>query len=282
MASFHPEKTIRKTWSRRPKNTHKGQNGRVLVVGGSPEYAGAPILASVAALRAGADLVTFAGPEKVVQAGNAFCPDVRGMPLHGSHLTESSVPALQKKAREFDVILLGNGIGKKGIPALAELISRLEKDGARMVLDAAAFDALARLKRNPENAIYLPHVGEFARWTGMDVRTKSLTARQILLRKMIGKNQQVINLKDWRSILVSCHYRYENHTGNPGMSKGGFGDVLAGLTAGFWAQGMGAFSAAACAAWLNGKMADGLHSKKGCSYLASDLLDEITRWKKTK
>ncbi|MDZ4256939.1 MAG: NAD(P)H-hydrate dehydratase, partial [archaeon] len=101
-----------------------------------------------------------------------------------------------------------------------------------------------------------------------------IPARKKRVRDMIGKNDLVINLKDWRSVIVGGTKTYINKTGNPGMTKGGFGDVLAGFTASFWAQGMPPFEAAACAAWLNGRMSDRLKRKKWYGYIASDILEE--------
>ncbi len=216
-----------------------------------------------------------------MQACNAFCPDIIGHPWKGKDLNASTIRDLVSFSRSFDVVLVGNGIEKNQTRYLRPLIEKLLALHPCVVLDATAFDALdfpLHMKSNPQ-AILLPHVGEFKRWSGIDVRKLKINARMKLLRKIIGKNNLVINLKDWQSVIAGKNFAYVNHTGNPGMAKGRFGDVLAGLTSGFWAQGMGAFDAASCAAWLNGKMGDTLKEKKWYGYIASDLLDEIKNWK---
>ncbi len=281
--AINPQKIWAQSWTRRPARMHKGLNGKVLVIGGSPSYSGAPILASVAALRSGCGLVTLAAPEKIVHACNAYCPDIIGHPLRGLYIRSPFVGELVDLARQYDVVLVGNGAGKKAVPALKKIIRILIQNNTQLVLDATAFDALKGMKNiRLHNCILLPHVGEFERWKKINVKKMSMVQRKQLLKKMIGTTQLVINLKDYHSVIVSPSFSYVNRTGNPGMSKGGFGDVLAGLTAGLWAQGMGAFSSAVCAAWLNGKMSDELKKKKWYGHIASDLLNEIKKWNKRK
>lgn len=280
--AFNPEREITQSWTRRPKTTHKGQVGKVLVIGGSPEYAGAPALAAIAALRSGAGYVTLAAPRKTVEACHSLFPEIVGVPLSGKRLSPSHASKLLELASYHSVVLVGNGTGKKEMGALKKIVSLLIARKTRLVLDAGAFDLLARSNIELNNCILLPHVGEFKRWTEMDVRDFPFSSRVELLKKIIGERKVVINLKDWKSVIVSCHFSYINQTGNAGMSKAGSGDVLAGLTAGFWAQGMGAFSATACAAWLNGKMGDNLKSQKWYGYIARDLMEELGRWKKRK
>ena len=275
---FSPQKAIEELWGNRPKTAHKSQNGHVLVVGGSPEYAGAPILASVAALESGAGMVTLAAPAKVVLAAQTFCPDIMGFPLKGDYLSGVQESALLRIAAKADVVLIGNGAGKKAIPLLKKLIPKLMRNNTQLVLDATAFDALSQ-KGNLNNCILLPHVGEFERWQKTKIKKMSFSARVKLLKKIIGTKKIVINLKDWRSVIASCHYSYINKTGNAGMGKAGMGDVLAGLTAGFWSQGMGAFSSTASAAWLNGKMSEKMKGRKWYGYIANDLLEEIKKMK---
>lgn len=279
--TFNPEREISQIWSQRKGASHKGNHGRVLVVGGSPAYGGAPILASMGVLRGGGDLVTLAAPEAIVESANAHFPDIIGSPLSGLYIKSRHVSNIRSLARENDVVLVGNGAGEQSLPALKKLIPLLVKDNAKLVLDAHAFHAMRGGKMGLRNCICLPHVKEFELWTKQDVRALSMPARVTLLQQMIGERDMVINLKDWKSVIVSPHYSYINSTGNPGMTKGGFGDVLAGFTASFWAQGMGAFASAACAAWLNGKCADALKSKKWFGYIARDIGEEVNEMKRT-
>lgn len=280
MKQFFPQKEWMQFWKKRKKTTHKGENGRVLVIGGSEAYAGAPILSSVGALRSGADLVTLAAPARVVCSANAYCPDILGKNTN-NYITDGDVHSLKKMGFVSDAVLIGNGLSQKSIPSIRKLISYFIQNNVPLVLDATSFDALQKMNNEKlDNCILLPHPKEFERWTGINVTEKNSSERKKILNEIIGKKRMVINLKDNQSVIASPHFSYVNKTGNQGMTKGGFGDVLAGVTAGLWAQGMGAFASASCAAWLNGKMSGQQKQKKWFGYIASDLLESIRDWKK--
>src|SRR3989338_10833500 len=136
-------------WKKRKPKSHKGQHGTVLVIGGSEQYPGAVALASIAALRAGADLVYAAAPEKVAWAVNCLYPDIITVKLPGKNFQERHVKTCLAYALKADVVLVGNGMAG----ADAFLKSFLKKVKKPLVLDAGALQKWT----NAELAILTPH-----------------------------------------------------------------------------------------------------------------------------
>ena len=101
---------LKELTSRHP-SAHKGDSGRVLVIGGSKEYVGAVALAGIAALRAGCDVVTIAAPEKVAWAVNCLYPDLITIKLQGDYIQYKHLKEISSRIEKSDVILLGNGMG---------------------------------------------------------------------------------------------------------------------------------------------------------------------------
>ncbi|MBW2989415.1 NAD(P)H-hydrate dehydratase [Candidatus Woesearchaeota archaeon] len=250
---------------RRALGSHKGDNGRVLVIGGSRDYVGAAALAGIAALRSGADWVTVAAPEKAGYAINALSADLVVKKYKGDHFRVSHVKGLLELERQFDSVLIGNGIGIKAGPFVRKYVNGSRKP---LVIDADAIKVVSI--KDVNNAILTPHRRE------LDIFLKNSGIKEGALRKRIGRN--VILLKGRTDRIISSAKEYYNKTGNPGMTKAGTGDVLAGLCAGFLGQGLSLLQSAVNAAYFNGLAGDILlRKKKGFTYLASDLADELSR-----
>tara|TARA_Y100000310_G_scaffold330673_1_gene402726 strand:- start:1352 stop:2110 length:759 start_codon:yes stop_codon:yes gene_type:complete len=247
----------------RSKTSHKGQNGKVLIIGGSKEYVGALALAGLACLRVGADYVLICAPQKVAWAINCLTPDLITKKFKGHYFTLSQAKEITKLAKDYDVILIGNGIGTKS-DSFVKQICKIKKP---KVIDADAIKA-CNLKK-VENSILTPHQIEFEKL----LKNSKLTKQSLI--KHLQSN--VILLKGHVDKIYSKKKVKENHTGNPGMTKAGTGDVLAGLAAGFLSQGHSLKDAAYHAAFYNGKLADALEKKQGYSYLASDIVNDIKR-----
>ncbi len=270
---------------KRDPSSHKGDNGRVLIIGGSKEYTGAIALAGIAALRSGSDSATILAPEKVAWAINALSPDLICIKAKGEYLHSFHVRQALILANKADCILLGNGIGQKQSTKL--FLKRINKKLLQpKVIDA---DALKLLTLNEmHNSILSPHKAEL----------------EILLKNSLGKaeldpfyknktfmiNSQnipiiqhhlrnnVMIIKGKIDIILTKDNVYYNKTGNPGMTKSGTGDVLAGLCAGFASQHIPLLNAAVNASYINGLAGDNLlKQKKWYTYLASDLLIELKR-----
>ena len=250
---------------KRKATSKKGDNGRVLVIGGSKDYVGAVALAGLAALRSGVDWVTVAVPEKVGWAINALTPDLVVKKYKGDDFCVSRAKELLKFEKNFDAVLIGNGIGMHAKSFVKKYVKETKKP---LVIDA---DALKHIRlQDVKNAILTPHRGEFR------ILLKNSKLRQTNFIKQLKNN--IILAKGPIDTIISENKIVYNKTGNAGMSKAGTGDVLAGLCVGFLGQGLSLYQSAVNAAYFNGLIGDILlKKKKGFTYLASDMVEEIKR-----
>jgi len=268
----------------RPRNAHKGDFGRVLVVAGARGMAGAAILSARAALKAGAGLVTVACPESERKIIACALPEAMtfGAACSGGTFTAGAAAqvAAFARAKKIDVLLVGPGLGaSKGARAFAlKLLAALDLPA---VVDADALNALAagprpfKLKAAP--AIFTPHPGEAERLLGKKVADRPAAAAA--LARLLGGTAV---LKGPGTLICEGKTILKNISGGPALAKGGTGDVLAGLTAGFYAQnGLArgvipetALGSAALAVFLHGLCGE-LAAKKYTErcVLAGELLD---------
>lgn len=273
---------------KRRKDSHKGQNGLVLAAGGSENFVGAVTLAGLAALRSGCDLVKVIAPEKIAWAINAYSPDLITIKLKASYFKLKHFQIVKKSMEKFDVLLIGNGIGirnetKKFCRSAIKNIRKLK------VIDADAIKSISM--DDMENSIITPHAKELEYFL-INSRINKNIIKQISNEKNIIKKsklikkttQQFLNknniilLKSRIDAIISKNKILYNKTGNAGMTKGGTGDVLAGLCAGFLAQSKDLLQSAVNAAYFNGLVGDILmKKKKGFTYLASDMVEDIKR-----
>jgi len=245
----------------RLENSHKGMNGRVLVIGGSEDYVGAVALASLAALRSGADLAILFAPEKVAWAVNEKSFDIITKKLPGKFIEPKHIKQIKEFLRDDDVILFGNGTGLK--PKTKKAMQMLADLPHLKVIDADALKAIST--RNLKNSILTPHRREL----------------EILLEnnktniEEITKNNNVMIVKGKIDYIHTANDVFYNKTGNSRMTVGGTGDVLAGLCAGFLSQYKNLEEAAKTAAYINGEIGDKLLKRKGYAFTAEDMLKEI-------
>jgi NAD(P)H-hydrate epimerase len=254
---------------KRKEGSHKGDNGRVLLIGGSKEYAGAVALAGIAALRSGADMVVVAAPEKVAWAINTIYPDLITVKLKGEYIEEKHLKTLLELAKKSDAVLIGNGIGlNKGTQKLVKAI--VKSVNKPIVIDA---DAIKAIRLNDiKNAILTPHKKEY------EIFLVNSKLRESQAKRLLGNN--VIVLKGRIDEIITAKKTYYNKTGNAGMTVGGTGDILAGLCAGFVSQGLSLTLAAIDATYFSGYAGDNLKEKKGYTYIASDVAEEIIKVRK--
>ena len=255
-------------------DSHKGDNGRVLVVGGGP-YSGAPSLAALAAYRVGADLVRLAVPRGCHQIVASYSPNFIVHPLEGDRISGEHVEQVLKLAKGVDAILVGPGAGDnpETLKALAGLIASC---AVPMVIDA---DALKSVAGNPrmlrgKSGILTPHKGEF-----------ELLSHKRLPKDLEGQRKRAVEFSKRYGFVVLLKGRIDvisegqstkmNRTGNPGMTVGGTGDVLAGLCAGLLAKGMNPFNAARLAAFISGSAGDLAFQKRSYGLLATDVIEEV-------
>jgi hydroxyethylthiazole kinase-like uncharacterized protein yjeF len=236
----------------RPAKSNKGKFGHVLVVGGSYGTAGAPTMASLAAMRTGAGLVTAGVVGSIVGLVAGIAPELMIAPLaegpDGAVGTASLAEALKViLEKRICVVAVGPGLSQRGEASefARELVrDAVDKDGARlpMVVDADALNAFADkpelLKRAAvgRTLVLTPHPGEMARLVGMTV-SEVEKDRVGLARRFATQNRLTLVLKGWRTLVAHPDGMVAvNTTGNPSMAKGGSGDILTGIVAAMLAQ----------------------------------------------
>jgi len=263
----------------RAPGSHKGDFGRLLVVGGCPRYVGAPALVALGALRAGVDLAIVAAPEKVAWAINAISPDIITVKLPCEVISSKVLEQLGEEIRNSSGIVLGPGMGNKPetLMAVPKIIRLAGEAKVPVVVDA---DAIKALSKDPSamrdaNCVVTPHGGEFKILTGAEL-PEEINARAEVAKQHAKSLGATILLKGNVDIIASPDGKVKlNSTGNPGMTVGGTGDVLSGILGALLAQGSDPFKAAVAAAFINGYAGDLAAQEKGFQLVASDLLDKI-------
>lgn len=260
----------------RTADGHKGMFGRLLIVGGSDEMIGAPVLAGTAALRMGAGLVQIAMPKSVLAIAISITPELIGLGL-----TKGNNAKLLAAAEKADALAIGPGLGQsaKSDERLKELF-RLEKPA---VVDADALNFLASKNKWPARfklqAVLTPHPGEMARLAKLIGKSEVPTddqGRIDLAMEAAKAFGQIILLKGNRTVVTDGERAYLNHTGNSALSKAGAGDVLSGLLGTLLAQKMPPFEAACLAAHLHGRAGELMGEQLGLrSVLAMEVADAI-------
>ncbi len=249
---------------RRGPESHKGENGRILVIGGGP-YTGAPALSALAALRAGADIVTVATPKRAADIVASFSPNLIVRPLTSDRLCPDDIDILESLIPRHDVVVIGMGLGRD--EATLEALSQIIPLCDRVVIDADALQPDLPLK-----GIVTPHAGEFRRISGLDLPKGR--DRFEVVRRFARERGLVVLLKGRMDIITDGETVRGNTTGNPGMTVGGTGDVLAGITGAFYARA-DAMRAAVAAAFVNGRAGDLVYKEKDFGMAATDLIEKI-------
>ena len=259
----------------RKQTGHKGDSGKILVIGGGP-YSGAPAFCALAALKTGADIVTVAVPESIAGIVAAYSPNLIIRKLSSDVLCLKDLPLLLNLASSHDVVVMGIGLGKA-----AETLETVRKSlpaCRKVVIDADGLSALAgsQIKDLAGNCklIVTPHAGEFSHLLGKEELPEDQKAREKVVKKFSEENGVVTLLKGKLDIISDGKQTILNRTGNAGMTVGGTGDVLTGITGTLFAKNS-AFLAACCAAYINGSAGDLAFEEAGNGLLATDVLRKI-------
>ncbi len=266
---------VRKFIPARKANSRKGDNGTVLVVGGSYIYHGAPILSSIAALRSGVDLVYTSVPKINTQSTRAISPNLIVIPLVDQKLTRGAVKKLLGVIpRNLDSATIGMGLAIAEKSSLNILIQELLNRDVRLSLDASALvsDILPLLAN--KNVVVTPHSGEFKRLFGQ-IPPENQKQRISLVEKFAKENGITILLKGQTDVVSDGKTTFLNPKKIPAMTVGGTGDVLSGLVAGILAKNRNALEAAAAATFINGMAGKLVQKKLGLHITAMDLIDVI-------
>ena len=258
---------------------HKGDFGRLLVIGGSDVYSGAPTLVSLAAMRTGVDLVYLATPQKNAYEITSISPDLITVKLDGDNLNPANMETLKPFIKNVDVVAMGPGIGLT--PETQEFvkacIDEVEMAGKPLLLDADGLKAFAKFKRALKVPLVLtPHAGEYAILTG-ETLPENQEARVAAIQKTAKKLNATILVKGKTDIICNAERSKLNFTGNPGMTVGGTGDVLGGIIAGLMALHADPFEAAVAGAFVNGAAGDWIVSEIGYHMVATDIIEWIPR-----
>ena len=272
---------VRKYIRPRKSDSRKGDNGKVLVVGGSYMYHGAPILSSLAALRTGCDLVYTAVPKVNAQATRAASADLIVIPLADSKLTRGSVNKLLGQIPAgIDSATIGMGLAVQDIEALKLLVKSLIERDVRLSLDASALrkEVLPIIKA--ENVLVTPHASEFERLFGEKIPDNKKT-RISIVEKHAKKNSITILLKGMDDIISDGTKTLINSKKTPAMTVGGTGDVLSGIAASMLSQNRNVIEAAASAAFVNGQAGKIVQKNLGMHMVATDLIDVLPLISKT-
>ena len=266
---------VKKFIPARKAKSRKGDNGVVLVVGGSYVYHGAPILSSIAALRSGTDLVYTSVPKINVAATRSVSPNLIVIPLVDQKLTRGAVNKLiGALPHNLDSATIGMGLAIQEKNALLHLVKSLLDRDVRLSLDASALipEVLPLLKN--KNVVVTPHAGEFKRLFG-EPPSNSKKERVKLVEKYAKQFGITVLLKGATDVISngSTTYLYEKKI--PAMTVGGTGDVLSGLVAGLLSKNRKTVEAAAAATFINGLAGKIVQKKLGLHMTSMDLLDEI-------
>lgn len=275
MAKVLQAVTVKSFIPARKALSRKGDNGKILVLGGNYLYHGAPILSSIAALRTGADLVYTCVPKINVMATRSFSPNLIVIPLVDVKLTRGSVQKLLGIIpKELDSATMGMGLGIQDREALKILVNSLLDRAVMVSLDASALvpEIIPIIK--DKKVTVTPHAGEFRRLFG-ELPPDNVKQRTALVEKHARENGITILLKGPTDIISDGKQTYLNPKNLAAMTVGGTGDVLSGVVAAMLCKNKDPVKAASAAAFVNGKAGCLAQKKYGIHIVATDLLDFI-------
>lgn len=273
---------VGKTRRERPLSAHKGSFGTLLCVCGSLGLAGAAVLSSKAAARCGVGLLNIALPKSVYPIVAAAAAEPTFTPLSENHdgtLSEECLPRLLKAVNHADACLIGCGLGHNG--DTEKIVSVLVKESeVPLVIDADGINSLVPnidiLKTARAPIVLTPHPGEMARLMGTTT-AQVQHHRYEVARQFAADFKVTLVLKGANTLIASPDGRVlVNRTGNPGMAKGGSGDVLAGMLGSFLAQGTALPEAAYSSVYLHGLAGDRCASRLSQTAMTpTDMINEL-------
>ncbi len=264
-------------YPRPKKQSHKGDNGSLLIIGGGP-YIGAPALSGMAALRTGIDLVFIATPKCCWQSIASFSPNLIVNALNSDFLTSEDIQIIREILNKCNAVVIGPGLGTKKITkeAITKVIEIIIDEKKPLVIDADAISPVGKQLGIIENSqiIVTPHTGEFKELTGISL-SQDIDTRIKIVKEWAEKLGITIFLKGYIDVLSNGIEVKLNKIHNEAMTVGGTGDVLAGIIGAFLAKGVEPFNAIKMAAFLNGEAGNEVFQKKSYGLLATDIIEEI-------
>jgi NAD(P)H-hydrate epimerase len=268
----------------RPADSHKGDFGRALLIGGSRNMSGAIALAGLATLRSGAGLVTLAVPQSIQDTVASFSPCymTHGLEDEEGHFAGAAWNHALGHETDPTAVAVGPGIGRSA--AVTRFVDFTYREGDRpTVVDADGLFALAARQTDLASAgasrILTPHPGEFARLTGREYDPQRRLESAVEFAQGISEasvQAVILVLKGHETVITDGQQVCLNQTGNPGMATGGAGDVLTGVITGLLCQGLSPFDAARLGVHVHGLAGDLAAAELGqVSLIASDVIDYL-------
>ena len=277
---FHESASVKLL--RKPEvDTHKYEQGKVLVIAGSKGMTGAAVLVTMGALRSGCGLTITTVPESLNAVFESDIIEGMTMPLcdnNFGYLVTEHLDEILEKSTWADAVILGPGLGRNESTQnlVIDLVSKVTKP---MVLDADGLFPFAKnmveLNQRQHPLVITPHIGELASLVGIDKRT-IINDFPNVMTKVMTDFHHIALVKQVPVCIFNGHKVIVNCSGNPGLSTAGTGDVLSGIIGSFLASGIDSTLAAALGAFVHGKTSDNLVEKLGYrGQIASDLLPMI-------
>lgn len=254
--------------------SRKGDNGIVLVVGGSRIYHGAPILASIAALRSGTDLVYTAVPRSIVMTVRAYSPDIIALPLPDDKLTAGLVNRLVAMLpKKPDAAAIGMGMSITRPESLVSLIRQLRNTGTKLLLDASALIPEILQEISGTGTIVTPHAGEYKRLFEKHLNTNEDIPTSVV--QALARDYRItIVLKGSVNIISDGEHTALIKRSTPAMTVGGMGDILSGLTVGLLTK-YTSLNASILGVYLNGVAANLAYERVGLHLVATDVIEDL-------
>lgn len=271
---------LRKIYKRRENWSHKGNFGKIVVIGGSYEYTGSPALVAMGALRAGADVAKILAPKRAADACASFSPEIITVPLDGDSITYKNLNTIKENMVWPNVVTIGNGIGEGDEQGrvVNEIIKNFRK---KFVIDADGLKVLDKELLNSD-VLLTPNTHEFDLLFNTKL-TNNVEDRISAVKEAARRYSTNILLKGHVDIISDGEHVFVNKTNSVYMAKGGTGDVLAGICAGVLGHGVGVIDAACAAAFINGYTGRYVAKTKREALSAVDILDNIystiTKWR---
>ncbi len=266
----------------RNSSSHKGNNGSVLIVGGSKDYHGAPAISGKAAFGAGVDLVYIATPESAAIPVKSASEDLIVKSLEGDYLSLKHLDEILELADKVDAVLIGPGssINEDTSKLFNVLVTKIKKP---IVLDADGLKQVdISLIKNKDNIVLTPHLAEFNQFFNSKLKLdldsydfkmvdENITEFQLITKNING----TVIVKGKNDLILSGSKFRINRSGNAGMTVGGTGDALAGIVVSLLSQDLSSFDSACLGVFINGLAGDKAYEMNGNGFSASDLVSYI-------
>lgn len=266
------EKILRTAYKKRNNWSHKGNFGKVLIVGGSDEYTGSPAIVALSALRSGADLTKIIAPERAADICAGFSPEMITKAVEGTELNSNAFHIIKTESEKYDVMTLGNGM-KTGYEQTVLVNKILKEINMKIVLDADAIK-VADVNQLGKNIVITPNSNEF-KILFKEEPSKDVEKRIKQVYEKAKQFSTTILLKGHVDIISNGDKTLINKNNSVYMTKGGTGDSLTGITAAMLCQNDDLVEATAAAAFINGYTGRTVAKKEREAFSVMHLIDNI-------